>query len=580
MKLLTRSFIIFIICLVLLIGAFVIFLSTRMDQFIIQQLEENVKHQADLLDIALQPLFNAKPDTALNSSIRRLASLTGHRITIIDSAGTVIADSDYDSRQMGNHLNRQEIINAGVYGWGKSIRHSQTLNIDFLYLAKRIEISRDGRGYIRLAVPISKINGLKQNLFWFIGGLSIVLFIMVGFISYFYSLILRKPLKEIAVFCRELKAGNFQTRLIKPVSGNIAELYNNLNSTAENLNQSFQTIFRERDMLNGILAALEDGVVVTDENGTVIMTNEVFNQLFPYNQAPVKKNIWELIHDARFLELFNLNKTDLTAKTREIHFADTGKMFRVSARYTSVFQGWIYTFRDITDAKNLETIKADFITNLSHELRTPLCAIKGYIETIDENDTDPKERTKYLKIIRENTDRLIAMVSDLLTLAEVEQPALAMDISEFDLNQLAGDIIVLFQKEAREKNLTLEFNPRPLPSFHGDRFMIQQLLINLLSNGLRFTEQGRIALDISYQDASFIIRVSDTGIGIPKDELPRIFERFYRIDKARSRSSGGTGLGLAIVKHSAQAHGGKVMVESQERKGSVFTVVLPQRNQS
>jgi two-component system phosphate regulon sensor histidine kinase PhoR len=264
-------------------------------------------------------------------------------------------------------------------------------------------------------------------------------------------------------------------------------------------------------------------VAVTDEKGAIIMTNESFRAAFAPGGAPEKKNIWEVIHDSRFLDLINLNKIDRSAKNREIQFPDTGKTFMVSVFYTPVFQGWVYAFKDVTGAKNLERIKADFITNLSHELRTPLTAIKGYVETLEDVKSGSSERAKFLKIIRENTDRIINIVSDLLMLSEIERPGNEMDKTSFDLNQLAADVIVLFQKEAQKKKLALEFTPHLLPEFYGDRFMIQQLLINLVSNGIRFTEKGRVELDISINGDAFIVRVTDTGIGIPEDQLPRIF---------------------------------------------------------
>lgn len=578
MKLTTRAFLVFCSCLTVLIGSFIIILSYRLKGIMYDQIEENLKHQILLVETIIQPLTINTADSSLVFAVRNLAQRSGNRITYINHAGQVIADSEHDPAFMDNHLTRQEIRAAMTTGWGMSIRHSNTLDIDFLYLAKRVEQKGQITGYLRLAIPLDRIGFLNRNIFWLITGLAVILLVLVALTGYYYSTILRKPLKDIALFCAELTAGNFRARLIKPASGSIADLYKNLNNTAENLDAYFQTITRERDILSGILAALEEGVVVTDEKGVIIMMNERFKTLFLAGGTTEKKNIWEIIHDTDFLDLLNLNKTNRSAKYREFRSTDNGKTFRVSVYYTPVFHGWIYAFQDITEAKNLEKIKADFITNLSHELRTPLTAIKGYVETLEDNKIGSIERTKYLKIIRENTDRIIAIVSDLLKLSDIERPENELDKTTFDLNQVAADIILLFQKEAQEKNLSLEFKPQPIPEFFGDRFMIQQIIMNLVSNGLKFTEKGRVTLEISFRDGMFIIKVTDTGIGIQTDEIPRIFERFYRVDKSRSRAQGGTGLGLAIVKHSALAHGGKVFVESQAARGSIFTVILPHQD--
>jgi two-component system phosphate regulon sensor histidine kinase PhoR len=577
MKSTTRSLLVFLFCLAVLIGTFIIIISRRMERIMRAQIEEGLKRQATIAEFVIRPIIAQGSDSALAAAVLDLAHKSGNRITVIDPAGRVLADSDHDLATMDNHLSRQEVREALDAGWGISLRHSNTQNIDFLYVAKKLEKRPDAAGFIRLAVPLGRIGALNQSISWLIGGLGVILFFLVASVSHYYSIILRKPLREVGSFCAELKAGNYRARLIKPGSGRIADLYLNLNAAAENLEANFQTISRERDILAGVLAALDEGVAVTNEKGAIIMTNEPFRTMFAPGGAPENKNIWEIIHDSRFLDLVDVNRADRSAKNREINFIETGKTFMVSVFFTPVFQGWVYAFQDVTGARNLEKIKADFITNLSHELRTPLTAIKGYVETLEDAKPGSAEHDKFIKIIRDNTDRIINIVSDLLTLSDIERPGKDMDRTAFDLNQLAADVIILFAKEALKKKLALEFSPHPIPEFYGDRFMIQQLLINLVSNGIRFTEKGRVELDISSAGDAFIIRITDTGIGIPADQLPRIFERFYRVDKARSRSQGGTGLGLAIVKHSVQAHGGKVMVESKLGQGTTFTAVIPRQ---
>lgn len=572
-----RAFLLFVACLAILVALFIFILSHRVTRIMREQIVESVKHQAAVAEIVIRPVAGRDTGPALAEAARDLADRSGNRVTVIDGTGRVIADTEHDPAAMDNHLNRQEVREALDTGWGVTVRRSNTLDIEYLYVARRMGDGPDPAGCIRLAVPLDKIGALNRGLFWLIAGLAAGLLVLAALTGYYYSTMLRQPLREVAVFCQELKAGNFRARLLRPARGRVAGLYRNLNAAAENLETSFQTISRERDILAGVLAALDEGVAVTDESGSVITVNDSFRRQFAAGTAPEKRNIWEIIRDARFLELIDLNKTDRSAKTREIRFADTGKTCAVRVFFTPVFQGWVYAFQDVTEARNLERNKADFITNLSHELRTPLTAIKGYLETLEDGAAGPEDQAKYLKTVRENTDRIIALVSDLLTLSEAERPVPEADHTRFDLNQLAREVVVLFQKEAQAKNLAFDFEPRPVPEFFGDRFMIQQLIMNLVSNALRFTEKGRVALDITYRSGDFTIRVSDTGIGIPEDELPRIFERFYRIDKARSRASGGTGLGLAIVKHVVQAHGGQITVESRLGQGTTFLVRLPQR---
>jgi len=362
---------------------------------------------------------------------------------------------------------------------------------------------------------------------------------------------------------------------LKPAKGDVAEIYKDLNRMAERLEDSFKSISEERDILTGVLSAMVDGVCVVNKEWKIINSNQSFIKMFFLAEEPLNKNVWDVIRQTSFLDLIDRCKTDKNHKTIELDISEKGAIYLVNSFHIPSFDGWAFVFTDATKAKNLERIKADFITNLSHELRTPLTAIKGYLETLEDPGISLTERNKFLKIVRDNTERLVNIVSDLLTLSDFERIERVIEHNRFDLNKLAADIIILFKKEAKAKQLKLLFAAKSIPRFVGDQFMIQQLLINLISNGIRFTEQGEVKLEINFEKEKFYITVSDTGIGIPGDEIPRIFERFYTVDKARSRSQGGTGLGLAIVKHIVQAHNGQVSVESTPGQGSTFTIRLP-----
>jgi len=572
-KSLVSVFVIFVI----VIFAFIFILSNRVRNTLVAQFAESLKNLTIVSEpTGIQLIKNNRVEET-QTAIARMSKALGIRVTLIDTAGFVLADSDHDPKTMDNHLDRPEIRDARVKDFGEAKRFSRTLDTDFLYVAKRITDS-GSVGYIRFSMPLTAIRTFdRDNRKWiFVAG--IILLLLATVIVYFYSLYLRRPIRDIRSFTAELTAGDFSTRLLKPAKGDVAEIYQDLNRMAEKLEESFKSVADERDILTGVLSAMIDGVFVVNKDWRIINSNRSFERMFLLSDDPLNKYVWDVVRQAPFLDLIDKCKTDKIHRTIELDISERGTTYLVNSFPIPSFDGWAFVFTDVTKAKNLERIKADFITNLSHELRTPLTAIKGYLETLEDPGLSPTERNKFLKIVRDNTERLVNIVSDLLTLSDFERIERVIEQNRFDLNELAADVIILFNKEAKTKHLILLFAPKSTPQFVGDRFMIQQLLINLISNGLRFTEKGEVKLEIDFKEDKFFIKVSDTGVGIPEEEIPRIFERFYTIDKARSRAQGGTGLGLAIVKHIVQAHGGEIKVESRFGEGSIFTVTLPARH--
>lgn len=559
-------------CVVIFV--FLIIVTNHIEKILLSQVETDVKHQTIIAETIFKDLVSEQNIKQLQSVVNDMAKDLGVRITVIDTTGMVLADSDQDPKTMDNHLSRPEVIMALAQEFGYATRYSHTLGIDLLYVAKKFGNEKTD-GIIRFSIPLIKIKSFNQKIkVWiYLAGLILLGFSLL--IAYLSSVAFRRPMREISFFTQNLAAGNLESRLLSPAKGEIAEIYKNLNIMAEELQNSFSTISRERDILAGVLLAMAEGVIVLDESGKIIIANASFQKTFTSEYDPIGKNAWEIIRNKDFVELIDECKKTKRPQKKEINLSDRGKTYFVSCYYMATLSGWAFIFDDVTEAKNLERIKADFVTNLSHELRTPLTAMKGFLETIDDPDINEPARKKFLKIVRHNTERMINLVSDLLTLSDIERMERKIVFEKFDLNELTENIILLFTKEAVIKGLDLQFNKRDIPEFNGDHFMIEQLLVNLISNAIRFTEHGKVSLDINFDSNNFLITVTDTGIGIPEPEIPRIFERFYTIDKARSREKGGTGLGLAIVKHIIQSHKGEIKIESRIGQGSKFTVILP-----
>ncbi len=397
----------------------------------------------------------------------------------------------------------------------------------------------------------------------------IIIFLLLRLFMY------EKDLKEIIQYTGELLHAKYSSRILKKPKGSTAKLIENLNALTEILQVKNAALEEKEELLNALFAGMKEGLVLTKINGEIVMISSSMQNIWGKETFQNNRMIQELIMHREFIEFTNKPLDDGKFDIMEFELPDLGKAFMAYRFYLESQNCFLYLFNDITDAKNLKRIKADFITNLSHELRTPLTAIKGYIEALEDPELDAVNREKFVKIVHENIERLTNIVSDLLVLSDIERTKRKINKERINLNELIEEVILLFRKTAEAKGLRLNFSPDSIPEYYGDRFLMHQLLVNLVSNALKFTEKGWVDISTKYEKGKFHITVSDSGIGIPSEEIPRIFERFYTVDKARSRMQGGTGLGLSIVKHIVQLHQGEIKVESRLGEGSKFTIILP-----
>jgi two-component system phosphate regulon sensor histidine kinase PhoR len=319
------------------------------------------------------------------------------------------------------------------------------------------------------------------------------------------------------------------------------------------------------------VSSIQETLLVLDKEGRIKLTNESFQKTFN-DEDVYNKFYWEVMRCPDFSELIKRVMEERKNQIQEVEFRD--KHYLCSVTFLSSKEGLVAVLYDITDLKNLERVKKDFVANISHELRTPLTAIKGFVETLEEEE-DIKN-VQYLEIIKRHTDRLMNIGNDLLLLSELEQTDKALVIEDVNLVSLAENMLKVFEHRAKEKGIELKLEAaKELKNVQADSFKLEQMLINLIDNAIKYTEKGEVSIALKQNDSQSIIEISDTGIGIPASNLPRIFERFYVVDKSRSKKLGGTGLGLSIVKHIVLLHGGTIDVESSQGMGTIFTIVLP-----
>ncbi len=567
----TRVLIGYLFIILALSGASLLAFSDAFRDFYRQTLSENLKGLAFTVKESVTRSTEQGGPDHLEAVVRQLGKELRTRITIIDPEGKVLADSDENPKVMENHKNRPEIREALGGGIGESRRFSSTTGHEALYIA--IPIARNGRawGALRVGIPM-KDALLPPGLTFRMVNIGLVLSFLALVAAFLISRSVSRPIKDFTAASRRLAAGNFDTRVFLKRNDEFQALADTFNGMGREIKNAFDELDRRRAELESIIDSLREGLIVINRKGTIVYCNASLKAIIGRETAVEGEFYWEALGQPQFMELMDKARSNTLNPLEEVEIG--GKAFLCSATGVKGADEVVLVLHDITSMKELERIKRDLVSSVSHELRTPLTSIKGFAETLEE-EVDEKQR-HYVEIIRRNTDRLINIVRDLLLLSQMEETGAGLEVEEVDLGNLAERTARIFEGQAKEKELVLKIEIDPdLPPVPADPFKAEQILINLLDNAIKYTDAGEVRLVIKREEGSVRIEVSDTGIGIPRDKLSRLFERFYVVDKSRSRKTGGTGLGLSIVKHIVLLHGGEIDVESNPGKGSSFIVRLP-----
>lgn len=526
---------------------------------------------ASSLERNFAPLLASGEEKELDALAKELGRETGVRLTVIARDGRVLADSQGDPRRMESHADRPEFILALQGRPAEFTRVSSTLRRAMLYQAVPLRGGERVAGVLRLSLFESSIeqalaaNHRRISLF-----LAVLLALALA-AAFWFARGLTVPIRRLTRAAQQVAGGDFSPRVRIRGRDELRQLADTFNHMVERQQALLESVRRQELELETVLASIAEGLLVLDPDGRIVLANQSFLALCRQPECQGRP-YWEALRDARLDDLITRARASRRETGSELDLLDRSYQVRVSPIPGQ--ERIVVTFSDVSEYKRLETIKRDFVGNLSHELRTPLTAIKGFLETAAEEGT-PESR-RYLEIVLRHTDRLVSLVNDLLTLAETEEPRVPVPRTRVDLRRLADDIALLFAGRCREKGIRIDVAAGPdLPPFFGDPIRLEQLLINLVDNAVKYTERGGIRISLAAREKEFTIRVRDSGIGIPAEDLPRIFERFFVVDKARSRRSGGTGLGLSIVKHIVRLHGGRIDVTSAPGEGTEFTVTLP-----
>jgi len=561
-----------------------IFTTVSLKNYYLERIASNLESNALLVkelikeDLTGEDLFN------VDFKSKTLGKEIATRITIINKEGVVLGDSEKDPRQMENHADRPEIKMAYLGRVGRSIRYSNTLKMDMMYLAIPIFENSQVIGVTRLSLPLTEVKAKIAHIHKMIFmGTLLALSLALG-IGLMVARMITKPLQKMADLAKDIASGDFSRQIDIHSNDEVGQLAQSFNQMAGELKTKIETILEDRNQLSAVLTSVIEGVVAIDRNEKIILFNSALQKLFNLTRdKAIGRFFWEVIRNNELNNLLRevMEKKEFREKELTLFFPQGEKIFQVHAlpiKGEEGISGVVAVLHDITELKKLERMRIEFVANVSHELRTPLTSIKGFVETLrDGAIDDPKNSRRFPNIIEAHTERLNNLINDLLELSRIESNEIKMEFQSVNLRELVEVVVSNLKGAIEQKGHKVVIDiPFDLPQVEVDSEKIEQVFTNLLDNAIKFTPQnGRICIRAVDKGKDIQIEVSDTGIGIPQEHLGRLFERFYRVDKARSRELGGTGLGLSIVKHIIQAHGGTVGVESKVNKGSKFFFTLP-----
>jgi two-component system, OmpR family, phosphate regulon sensor histidine kinase PhoR len=498
------------------------------------------------------------------------AAITEARATIITRDGRVLADSEADSATMENHAQRPEVVSALKGVPGAATRLSKTVGIEFLYVAVP-----GGDKIVRLAYPLSTIRAQIAGIRGSLLRATLLALAVALLLSFAAAQLISNRLRRIVGFAERVASGDLSARIAETGGDEIAQVAMALDRTARRLEENFASVKESRSQLEALLNSMTDGVIAVSPDMHVLWANQAITGIV-HRPPQIGAPVIELIRHPDFLSTL---KTALASRQREITIATSlsgRRSFSVTAE--PLPDGGVVTvLHDISAIERVEKTRRDFIANVSHELRTPLTSIRGYAETLLETESLNDGNTRdFLQIIRRNAERMSRLTEDLLVLARVESGEAKLDLQPQSAQQLVTESVSSMLETARDSDIEIVVTQVPDALVTADAYAIHQVFANLISNAIRYAAAGK-KIEVGGEDQPGIVEffVRDFGPGIASEHVPRIFERFYRVDKARSRETGGTGLGLAIVKHIVLNHGGAVRVQSSLGHGSTFYFSLP-----
>jgi two-component system phosphate regulon sensor histidine kinase PhoR len=587
-----KYFGLFVLATVLAIGITVPYLTSHYRSLLLSQIQEEIKKDLSYSSQVFEELLRSAPaaQADFNHLARKIGQNLQERVSLISADGRMMADSTREPEKLDqtyDYSHRPEIIMAREKGYGEIIRYSPFMQLTALFGAAPLYRDKTLIGFVRLGRPLKALDELTQtfrrNLI-LLGGL-------IGILAVFFGLgllwLMNQPLKELTVMAEQMAEGHLKQPLHLFPRSEFTPLARSLEKMSRDLLGKLDLLDAETSRLRAILLAMREGVLVTNEKGLITLINPFLRNLLGGKIQWERRTVQEIFMNTELQNAVDAILQGEPFQRLQVSLGwDSPRFFEVQiVPLISVHlpQGAVVIFHDITDLKHLLKVRQDFVANASHELRTPLTAITGALETIETIlPATNQDAAKFLAILQKNVRRMNYLVSDLLDLAKLEgQERAEMFLDEVNVAEVLKSALQSVSDLAQEKNISLNLDLSGISekcSLFWERDRVQQAVFNLLDNAVKYTPPGgSVYLSAREADKSLVISVSDTGLGIPKEHRTRIFERFYRVDRDRSRELGGTGLGLSIVKHIVEAHRGTVEAQSELGRGSTFTLTFPKK---
>ena len=570
-----RITIFFILVVLIIMGILGVYLvnSTRNAQ--LDNLRSQLENEARITaEASLSGFLSTDELSELDTLAKKLGAEIETRVTIVALDGTVLGDSEEDPTTMENHANRPEIMDALATGVGESTRYSTTVGQRMMYVAVPISYQDEILGVARVSLPLTALENMVRQVTLSIIIAMAVATALVILAAWIIARITTRPIRRLTAASKRITSGELGQKITIEAKDEVGELTHAFNEMSAKTKELVEAISEDRTRLSTILDNMADGVIMIDNEGNISLANRAAEKLFNIKDAENKLLI-EVIRDHEVDELSKLCLKKDGMQTVQYESGISKKYLRVIA-VPIAQSGVLLLFQDLTELRSLQTTRRELIGNISHELRTPLAGIKAMVETLHDGAIDDKEAAgDFLARIDSEVDRLTQLVAELTELSRIETGKTELKKEAVNLNQLIDEAIAQLSPQAKRQKLSIaRESAADLPSVPADKDRVQQVIANLVHNAIKFTPAGgRITITSRALEGSVVINVVDTGIGISKEDLPRVFERFYKGDKARTGE--GTGMGLAIAKHVIEAHGGNIWVQSEEGKGATFSFSLP-----
>lgn len=561
--------------------------SNSLRHFFIDRTASDLQTRGRLLEQQFEGYLSSLDSISIDNLCKEIGKTASTRITVILPNGDVIGDSEEDPGIMDNHADRPEVIQASAGQLGTSIRYSRTLHQRMMYAAIPVVINNKTKAVIRTSIPLTSIDDELKSIQIKIalGGFFIAL--LASGICLYVSRRISRPIEEMRQGAEHFARGDLRYRLDTPNTKELGGLAEAMNQMAIQLEDRIKTVINQRNEYEAVLSSMMEGIVAVDTEERIISVNQAAASMLKSKLSELKgRSVQEMIRNRELQGFVAETLSSGKALQGDIIFRRNGEKV-LNTHSTPLCDannkriGTLIVLNDVTQLRRLENVRRDFVANVSHEIKTPLTAIKGFVETLRCGAMEnPEEAGRFLAIIDNHVNRLAAIIEDLLQLSRIEQEGeiKQIQLKESYIKDVIQASIQVCQAKAEKKRIRIDVLCEDSVLAKIDPPLLEQAFVNLLDNAIKYSkEESKIRIETILTDSEAIISFQDHGIGIAKKHLPRLFERFYRVDKARSRKLGGTGLGLAIVKHIIQAHGGDVTVESTPGKGSTFAIHLPRK---